>query len=301
MTRMETPAHGLSEAGAQHDPFSDGSFQSVVNTFVVELTDVDWILKNCAGLDGVSKAVQHVMQSVEKVIDFERRHAAHLLTAAGVSRRPITGRPFSPHREQEVVSILKARNVDALLGCRATQHVRQSFDEGRAKFDLDVKQAIAVADTKTGMIDRLAVTTTGTPANDGLGTAVDTLTESDGGDANENGRQKLCKTRGTKKGASRDKCISALTTHHRYQGNSVDNFSPIGPQALADMAGVPSKSTASDMFKDVFGSHAGYKRACQDGDGIRLIAKLKILNRDCSEMPAYGSVPPSERERRGDE
>lgn len=309
MTRRQTPAQGFSDDDAQNDPFSGNSFQILINNFVADLGSVDWLLKDSPGWDGVSRAVKHVAQIVERVIEFERRHAKHLLKAAKVNRKPLVDQPFSRHREKEVIGFLRGLSVDALLGCDASERVRQSFGEGRARFDLDVTQAIKAGDafapakrrgdTGMGTVHR-RVRTSGDawtePGGDG------TQESSADGRSPENGRRKLSKTRGTKKkGASRDKCISALSAHHMFSGSSVENYEPIGPQALANMAGVPSKSTASDMFKHVFGSHAEYKRACQDRDGIRLIAKLKILNRDCSEMPTYGSVPPSERERRGDE
>ena len=120
MTRMEAPAHGLSNDDAQNNPFSDNSFQILMNNFVADLMSVDWLLKNFPGLDGVSRAVQHVAQIVERVIEFERRHAEHLLIVAKVNRQALVDKPFSRRREKEVVGFLKGRSVDALLGCDAT-------------------------------------------------------------------------------------------------------------------------------------------------------------------------------------
>jgi hypothetical protein len=79
----------------------------------------------------------------------------------------------------------------------------------------------------------------------------------------------------TDRGEAEAKLIAALLMHHRYDNGWFENDEPIGVNELARRADV-SKSTASLFLHNMFGSHARYKRVCQDKAKLRLL--LRELN-----------------------
>ena len=73
------------------------------------------------------------------------------------------------------------------------------------------------------------------------------------------------------------KIVARLTKHHGYANGSLLNQTPIGVNDLAGKA-VLSKGTVSKFFKDEFGNHENYKKACRDSG--TLIVALKALNNE---------------------
>jgi hypothetical protein len=100
--------------------------------------------------------------------------------------------------------------------------------------------------------------------------------------------------RGTERGEGREKLIAALTMHHKYADGSSLNQEPVGNNALARLAGV-SVSTASAFFEKEFGGLKKYKAICSDIS--RLIAALKLLNKEFSPHLLFGAKPADDGER----
>lgn len=103
---------------------------------------------------------------------------------------------------------------------------------------------------------------------------------------------KHVKKRSTEKGEARSKIIAALTSHHKYEEGSVLNTDPIGVNELARMVLV-SGSTASEFFKDKFGSHANYRAAC--GNPATIANQIKLLRNEFAPSIFYKSVPVESR------
>ena len=170
--------------------------------------------------------------------------------------------------------------------------MRQSFDEGRARFDLDVKRAIEVGDAIA--------------AAKGRGdTEIDTSTESDGGGAPESSvddgtpkidsqdSSKKKSKRSTEKGEARAKIISTWTLHHQYRDGGALNFEPIGVNELARQSDVSSGSVTT-FFNEVFDGHAKYRSACHLKHP--LLRALKEQNDDFSPEPQYDAALLDERD-----
>ncbi len=97
--------------------------------------------------------------------------------------------------------------------------------------------------------------------------------------------------RSTERGEGRTKLIAALTKHHKYADGSSLNQTPVGNNELGRLAKV-SVSTASAFFNEQFGGHKKYQAICKDA--TRLIAALKLLNREFSPHHLFGDNPPEE-------
>lgn len=95
----------------------------------------------------------------------------------------------------------------------------------------------------------------------------------------------------TERGEGRAKLTAALTKHHHYADGCCLNFTPVGNNKLASLAGV-DKSTASAFFTKQFGGHAKYRAMCRDS--ARLIAALKLLNGEYPPRSLYDRRPAEE-------
>lgn len=111
------------------------------------------------------------------------------------------------------------------------------------------------------------------------------------GGENERKTKTVSGKRSTEKGEARVKLVAGLTKHHKYDQGGCLNFEPIGCNKLARQTKVV-QATASAFFKEVFGSHLGYKLACANESA--LIAKLLVLNSDYAAMNTFGHTPPGE-------
>lgn len=78
---------------------------------------------------------------------------------------------------------------------------------------------------------------------------------------------------------AREKIISGLTEHHKYDSGSCLNADPIGNNTLAKRVGV-SNSSCSRFFNKAFGGYDKYKVVCRDP--ARLIAAIKCLRGEYS-------------------
>lgn len=95
------------------------------------------------------------------------------------------------------------------------------------------------------------------------------------------GRRKAAK-KSTTPGDAQHKLATALIVHHRYENGGCGNWTPIGNNALAELAAV-SQGSASRFFNQHWGDdegkrgHSRYEAACRN-KGI--LAKLRELNGD---------------------
>jgi hypothetical protein len=99
--------------------------------------------------------------------------------------------------------------------------------------------------------------------------------------------------RSTRKGDARAKLIAALTAHHNYNREGGLNPDPINNNVLARLAGV-GIATASNFFKQVFGSHFQYTVVCRR-DRSKLAGELEKLNGERPDRNlSYGYEPGGE-------
>lgn len=159
----------------------------------------------------------------------------------------------------------------------------------RALRDFLASQGITPLQARRMRFEDIAVLLQEAPATNASGSTEATARKPAGGDKRTAGAKKK---RSTTKGEGREKCIAALTQHHKYQGRSCLNTEPIGCNELARQADV-SQSTASSFFKSQFKSHTAYKVVCRDAG--RLADYLRLLNGEFSPHELYGRNPPNER------
>jgi hypothetical protein len=97
--------------------------------------------------------------------------------------------------------------------------------------------------------------------------------------------------------------LPALRTHHQYEASegrdSIGNYNPISLRELKERYGIKG-ATASRWFKNNFGSHADYKRACKRNRGRPLFEALRRLS---EEDPAFdtGADPDQIADPAGDD
>lgn len=87
------------------------------------------------------------------------------------------------------------------------------------------------------------------------------------------------------KGDAEDQLIAALTKHHKYSNGFIENYTPIGGNQLARLAGNVSNASVTALWKKHFNSKDGikaYKRACTFGGGKELLRTLRLMNNDYS-------------------
>jgi hypothetical protein len=125
------------------------------------------------------------------------------------------------------------------------------------------------------------------------------------GDVENPPKTTVAKKKSTVKGEAQEKIISALTLHHRYQDGSCLNQEPIKVGELARGVEV-AKSSVSRFFKKRFGvgepkkdGHKKYIGVCRDTG--RLVASLRLLNREYSPSDLYGRNPPNEGQKEEDD
>lgn len=127
--------------------------------------------------------------------------------------------------------------------------------------------------------------------NAAAGLAEDVLVEANAGEtrtaATSQGKRVVQAKRSTQKGDARTKIISALTTWHKYDGQSCLKTDPVGNNELARMAKV-AESTASKFFSTEFGGRDKYLRACRNTTA--LIASLKTLNGEFQPRHMLGGL-----------
>ena len=95
--------------------------------------------------------------------------------------------------------------------------------------------------------------------------------------------------RSTSNGGARVKIIAFLTKHHEYANGSLLDQTPIGVNDLAGKA-MLSKGSVSKFFKDKFGNHEIYKKACRDSG--TLIVALKALNNEFTPKLLFKNARP---------
>ncbi len=83
--------------------------------------------------------------------------------------------------------------------------------------------------------------------------------------------------RSTQPNEARDKLISLLTKHHRYNNGSCLNTDPIKNNELARMAEV-DRGTASRFFQKEFGGYERYRVSCNQP--ALLVTTMKALNNE---------------------
>jgi hypothetical protein len=101
---------------------------------------------------------------------------------------------------------------------------------------------------------------------------------------------KIKRKRSTQKGDAREKLISALSLHHKYNGDGCLNWEPVGNNPLAEAAHV-AKSSASAFFKKYFGGHRQYEASCRRNTQ-KVLWVLKSLNVDFTVDDTYYDSPP---------
>ena len=102
-------------------------------------------------------------------------------------------------------------------------------------------------------------------------------------------KAKAGRKKSTSEKPARIKIIAFLTKHHEYANGSLLNQTPIGANELHRDTPV-SKGAASKFFKDEFGGHENYKKACMDSG--TLIVALKALNNEYTPKLLFENAKP---------
>jgi hypothetical protein len=104
--------------------------------------------------------------------------------------------------------------------------------------------------------------------------------------------------RSTEQGEGRAKLIAVLTKHHKYGDGGCLNWEPVGNNELARLAGV-SRSTASEFFREQFGSYSKYRTFCRNE--TKLIGSLQQLNGELTPDILFKQLPDEHADAESDD